>query len=181
MITDKLTRLVPVATTPAGNGSATGPSTPPAGLAVTVDGPMTDWMDFGRACDIGAGENLYVVITVTEAFNNATSIEFIVKASSDGTIATGDTTIGTTGPILLLALNNNVASAGEPGAQFIVRINPAIVGGYGTTGSANPGLQYFGVFADVVGTAPTLGKVLVDVVLDPQTRHRDYRSAVTVV
>lgn len=170
MITDHLNRLVPVATTVAGNGNATGPSAVPAGFAVVGDGPVTDVIDLRQARDVGIGDDIYVVITVTEAFNLLTSIEFSVKASTDSTIATGDTTIATTGSLLLAAVNT-------AGARFTMCIQHPVVASAGATAV---GARYLGVFADVTGTNPTAGKVLVDLVLDPQTRHIDYPTSITV-
>jgi len=163
MITDHLNRLVPVATTAAGNGAATGPSLVPAGFAVVGDGPVTDVIDLRQARDVGIGDDIYVVITVTEAFNLLTSIEFSVKASTDNAIAAGDTTVATTGSILLASL--------VVGARFAIRIQHPVVA---SAGAAAVGARYLGVFADVTGTNPTAGKVLVDLVIDPQTRHIDY-------
>jgi len=175
MITDHLNRLVPVATVPAGNGSATGPSATgpsgvPFGFAVVGDGPVTDVIDLRQARDVGIGDDIYVVITVTEAFNLLGSIEFSVKASTDSTIATGDTTVATTGSILLANL--------AVGARFTMCIQHPVVA---STGAATVGARYLGVFADVTGTNPTTGKVLVDLVLDPQTRHIDYPTSITVI
>lgn len=163
MITDHFNRLVPVATTAAGNGNPTGPSAAPAGFAVVGDGPVTDVIDLRQARDVGIGDDIYVVVTVTEAFNSLTSIEFSVKASTDNTIATGDTTIATTGSILQAAL--------VVGARFTICIQHSVVA---STGASAVGAKFLGVFADVTGTSPTTGKVLVDLVLDPQTRHIDY-------
>jgi len=170
MITDHLNRLVPVTTTVAGNGNATGPSAVPAGFAVVGDGPVTDVIDLRQARDVGVGDDIYVVITVTEAFNSLTSIEFSVKASTDSTIATGDTTVATTGSILLATL--------AVGARFTMCIQHPVVA---SAGAAVVGARYLGVFADVTGTNPTTGKVLVDLVLDPQTRHIDYPTSITVL
>jgi hypothetical protein len=169
MITDHLNRLVPVTTTVAGNGNATGPSAVPAGFAVVGDGPVTDVIDLRQARDVGVGDDIYVVITVTEVFNSLTSIEFSVKASTDSTIATGDTTVATTGSILLATL--------AVGARFTMCIQHPVVA---SAGAAPVGARYLGVFADVTGTNPTTGKVLVDLVLDPQTRHIDYPTSIVI-
>ena len=170
MIIDNLNRFVPLSATPAGNGAATGPSSAPAGLAVTIDAALTDVIDLRQARDIAIGEEVFVVVTVTETFNNATSVEFILKGSTDSTIATGDTTLASTGAILVADL--------AAGAQHVIRIKYPFVA---ATGASSVGFRYVGVFADVVGTTPTTGKVLVDVILDPQTRHIHYPTSVTVV
>lgn len=162
MITDHLNRIVPVSTTAAGNGAATGPSSYPTGVAVTTDNQVGDVIDLRRAQDVAIGQAIYLVITVTETFTGTTSIEFLVKASSNNsTIEAGDATVATTGSILVAQLVR--------GAQFVVRLQLPVVPETGST----IGAQYLGVFADVNVTA-TAGKVLVDFVLDPQTRHIDY-------
>jgi len=171
MIIDNLNRFVPLAATPAGNGATTGPSSAPSGLAVTTDATLTDVIDLRQARDIAIGEEIFVVVTVTNTFDNATSIDFQVKGrSTDSSIVTGDTTLGSTGAIPLSQL--------VAGSQHVIRLKYPFVA---ATGAASVGFRYIGVFADVVGTTPTVGKVLVDVILDPQTRHIHYPSSVTVV
>lgn len=169
MITDNLNRFVPLAATPAGNGNTAGPSGYPAGLAITVDAALTDVIDLRRAQDIAVGEEVFVVITVTESFNNATSIEFLVKGSTDSSIVTGDPTLTTSGAILQADL--------AAGSQHVIRLKYPFVA---ATGASSVGYRYIGIFADVVGTTPTTGKVFCDIVFDPQTRHLDYPSGFSV-
>jgi hypothetical protein len=170
MIIDNLNRFVPLAATPAGNGAATGPSSAPSGLAVTADAALTDVIDLRQARDIAIGEEVFVVITVTESFATATSVEFLVKGSTDSSIVTGDTTLGSTGAILIAQL--------VAGSQHVIRLTYPFVA---AAGAASVGFRYIGIFADVGGSNATAGKVLVDVILDPQTRHIHYPASVTVV
>jgi hypothetical protein len=161
MIIDNLNRFVPLAATPAG--------TAPAGLAVTGDAALTDVINLRQAQDIAIGEEVFVVITVTESFATATSVEFLVKGSTDSSIVTGDTTLGSTGAIPTSDL--------AAGAQHVIRLKYPFVA---ATGAASVGFQYIGIFADVNGPNATTGKVLVDVVLDPQTRHIHYPTRIVV-
>ena len=144
MITDKLLRLADT------QGSILG-----------VDLAATDVIDLSVARDIGEGHALYMVVTVITAFAGGTSIDFIVKGSTDATIVTGDTTLGSSGAILLASLT--------AGAQFAVRINPVI---------GSLGLRYLGGFYDVTGTF-TAGAVTVDIVTDIQDGKKFYASGFT--
>jgi hypothetical protein len=162
MIIDNLNRFVPIAAAPAGSA--------PAGLAVTGDAALTDVIDLRQTRDVAIGEEVFVVITVTESFATATSVDFLVKGSTDSSIVTGDTTLGSTGAILIAQL--------AAGSQHVIRLKYPFVA---ATGAASVGFQYIGIFADVNGSNATAGKVLVDVVLDPQTRHIHYPTSVTVV
>ena len=146
MITDKLLRLADT------QGSILG-----------VDLAATDVIDLSIARDIGEGHALYMVVTVITAFAGGTSIDFIVKGSTDATIVTGDTTLGSSGAILLASLT--------AGAQFAVRINPQI---------GSLGLRYLGGFYDVTGTF-TAGAVTVDIVTDIQDGKKYYASGFSIV
>ena len=142
MITDKLLRLSD------------------AQAILGTDLAATDVIDLSVARDIGEGTNLYMVVTVITAFTGGTSIDFIVKGSTDATIVTGDTTLGSTGAIALASLT--------AGAQFVVRINPLI---------GSLGLRYIGAFYDVTGTM-TAGTVTTDIVTDIQDGKKYYASGI---
>ena len=145
MITDKLLRLSD------------------AQAILGVDLAATDVIDLSVARDIGEGQALYMVVTVITAFTGGTSIDFIVKGSTDATIVTGDPTLGSTGAIALASLT--------AGAQFVVRINPLI---------GSLGYRYLGAFYDVTGTM-TAGTVTTDIVLDIQDGKKFYASGFTVL
>lgn len=145
MITDKLLRLSD------------------AQAILGADLAATDVIDLLQARDIGEGTDLYMAVTVITTFAGGTSIEFIVKGSTDATIVTGDTTLGTSGVILTAALT--------AGAQFFVRINPQF---------ASLGQRYIGAFYDVTGTM-TAGTVTTDIVLDISDPKKFYSSGFSVV
>ena len=145
MITDKLLRLSD------------------AQAILGTDLAATDVVDLLTARDIGEGTDLYMVVTVITAFAGGTSIDFIVKGSTDATIVTGDTTLGSSGAIPLASLT--------AGAQFAVRINPQI---------GSLGLRYLGAFYDVTGTM-SAGTVTTDIVTDIQDGKKFYASGFTVV
>jgi hypothetical protein len=145
MITDKLLRLSD------------------AQAILGTDLAATDVVDLLTARDIGEGHALYMVVTVITAFAGGTSIDFVVKGSTDATIVTGDTTLGSSGAIPLASLT--------AGAQFAVRINPVI---------GSLGLRYLGAFYDVTGTM-TAGTVTTDIVTDIQDGKKFYASGFTVL
>ena len=145
MITDKLLRLSD------------------AQAILGTDLAATDVVDLLTARDIGEGHALYMVVTVITAFAGGTSIDFIVKGSTDATIVTGDTTLGSSGAILLASLT--------AGAQFAVRINPQI---------GSLGLRYLGAFYDVTGTM-SAGTVTTDIVLNIQDGKKYYASGFSIV
>ena len=128
-----------------------------------TDLAATDVVDLLTARDIGEGHELYMVVTVITAFAGGTSIDFIVKGSTDATIVTGDTTLGSSGAIPLASLT--------AGAQFAVRINPQI---------GSLGLRYLGAFYDVTGTM-SAGTVTTDIVTDIQDGKKFYASGFTVL
>ena len=127
-----------------------------------TDLAATDVIDLLQARDIGEGTDLYMVVTVITGFVAGTSIEFIVKGSTDATIVTGDTTLGTSGVIGQANLS--------AGAQFFVRINPQF---------ASTGLRYIGAFYDVSGTF-SAGTVTTDIVLDISDPKKYYASGFLV-
>lgn len=127
-----------------------------------TDLAATDVIDLSQARDIGEGTDLYMAVTVITGFTAGTSIEFIVKGSTDSTIVTGDTTLGTSGAIAQANLS--------AGAQFFVRINPQF---------ASTGLRYIGAFYDVTGTF-TAGTVTTDIVLDISDPKKFYSSGFSV-
>lgn len=145
MITDKLLRLSD------------------AQAILGTDLAATDVVDLSVARDIGEGEELYMVVTVITAFAGGTSIDFIVKGSTDATIVTGDPTLGSTGAIALASLT--------AGAQFVVRINPLV---------GSLGYRYLGAFYDVTGTM-SAGTVTTDIVLNIQDGKKFYASGFTVL
>jgi len=113
--------------------------------------------------DIGSGNDLYVMFTVTTALAGGTNATFQVVASSSSTLASGNIVIGETSPIVLANLGL--------GAQVAVRINPQQIGA--------AGLRYLGAQVVTTGTH-TAGVISADIVEDIQDGRRIYASGFTV-
>lgn len=125
--------------------------------AITASADSTNVIDLGVAAtpygavaalnnDKGKGNKVPVLIQVTEAFNNATSLE--IKISVGATTALGTTLVSRVVPLADLVL----------GYQFPVDVLPNGVD-----------QRYLGVEYVVVGTAPTLGKVTAGISMGNQT------------
>ena len=113
--------------------------------------------------DIGSGNDLYVMFTVTTALAGGTNATFQVVASSSSTLASGNIVIGETSPI-------TTANLGL-GAQVAVRINPQQIGA--------AGLRYLGAQVVTTGTH-SAGVISADIVEDIQDGRRIYASGFTV-
>lgn len=137
---------------------------------VATDFAATNVADLKNIYDLGAGRNVYAVVTVTTAFAGGTSIDFQVKAGDNTTVAATDETIGSTGPIPLSALTL--------GNIFVIRLNDSYVNSSRTTNTGvivNGGRQYIGMWYDLVGTF-SAGAVNVSLVIDPQSLPKHYNS-----
>lgn len=132
--------------------------------AITADAASTDYVDlgpvgtaFGHAAalrrDIGKGGNIPLLIQVTEAFNNLTSMKVIVQVDED-------------------------PAFGSPkNLQSVELLLADLVPGRGVGITAVPpgaSERYMRVFYDITGTAPTTGKVTAGVVADVQTSGVNY-------
>lgn len=96
--------------------------------------------------DIGKGNKVPILIQVTEAFNNLTSLE--IKISTGATTALGTNVISKT--ILLADLT--------VGKQFPIEVLPNEITE-----------RYLGIEYVVTGTAPTTGKVTAGITMGNQT------------
>jgi hypothetical protein len=96
--------------------------------------------------DIGKGNKIPLLVQVTEAFNNLTSLE--VKVSTGATTALGTTVVS---QVILLA--DLVA-----GKQISIEVLPNDITE-----------RYLGIEYVVVGTAPTAGKVTAGITMGNQT------------
>ena len=130
--------------------------------AITGDAASTNTIDLSQARDIGEGKQLFAVFTVTEAFNNLTSIllEVVTSASAD----LSSPTIQSMQSVLLAGLT--------VGSQYTVVIPPQI---------GSLGKRYLGAYYDVTGTNPSTGKITCDIVESIQDGKKFYASGFTVV
>lgn len=117
-----------------------------------------DKIDLGVAKDIGEGEDLHAVFTITEAVTVGTSTKFEIIAASDAALTTNIVVLADTGAIAtsLLTLYS----------RFAARLRPLL----GSTGQRYVGARY-----TVVGTNST-GKVTTDIVKDPGDGKKFYAS-----
>ena len=90
---------------------------PSVAQAITAAAASTDYIDLGVARDIGAGENLYVVVTVDVAFTDASSNSTLTVAAqydSTTTFTPDETQTLFTIPALAAA-----------GSVYVARIQPS--------------------------------------------------------
>lgn len=162
MITDNLLMLS--GTTSSTTGVTTGQN-----LAVVASSPISEnVIDVGNATniarDMGEGEPLYIVFTVTEAFvgvGATVAMNCVVSAA----VGLGSST--TVGSIAA----TGVASL-TLGTQFVVRINPLV---------ASLGLRYLGVIYTIATATTTAGKMSAYVVKDFQDGKKFYASGFAIL
>ena len=130
--------------------------------AITGDAASTNTIDLSQARDIGEGKQLFAVFTVTEAFNNLTSILLEVVTSANADLSSP--TIQSMQSVLLAGLT--------VGSQYTVVIPPQI---------GSLGKRYLGAYYDVTGTNPSTGKITCDIVESIQDGKKFYASGFTVV
>lgn len=132
--------------------------------AVTATAVSTDTIDLSVARDMGQGNELTMVFSVTEAVTaaGAATVTFQVISSASANLSS-PTVIGSSAVIGKAAL--------PIGTQVAVKINPLI---------ASLGQQYIGANY-VVATGPlTAGKFTADVVTDIQDGRKFYASGFSV-
>lgn len=117
--------------------------------AITATGPSTNVVDLGATGtvphsasalvrNVGRGTNIPLLVQVTEAFTNLTSLTVAIQQAADEAF-TSPTTL-TTQTIVLADL--------KPGRRFAHRVVPD-----GTSG------RYLRLLYTVTGTAPTAGRI----------------------
>ena len=162
MITDNLLMLS--GTTSSTTGVTTGQN-----LAAAASSPISEnVIDTGNATniarDMGEGEPLYIVFTVTEAFVGAGATVAINCVVSAATALTTPTTVGSIAATAVASLTL--------GTQFVVRINPLV---------ASLGLRYLGVIYTIATATTTAGKMSAYVVKDFQDGKKFYKSGFELV
>ena len=119
-------------------------------------------VDLGTARDIGEGEPLYIVFTVTEAFVGATATVAMNCVVSAAAALSTPTSVGSIAATAVASLTL--------GAQFVVRINPLV---------ASLGLRYLGVIYTIATATTTAGTMTAHVVTDFQDGKKFYASGFT--
>lgn len=122
----------------------------------------SDAIDLAQAREIGEGENLYSVITVTTAFAGGTNVTFDVVVADNSGLSTNTTVLGSTGAVVTASLGAK--------AQYIIRIDPLI---------ASLGRRYLGIRYTSTGTY-TAGVALADIAHDIQDGKKFYASGFSV-
>ena len=116
------------------------------------------------ARDMGEGEPLYIVFTVTEAFVGVGATVAINCVVSAATALTTPTTVGSIAATAVGSLTL--------GTQFVVRINPLV---------ASLGLRYLGVIYTIATATTTAGAMTAYVVKDFQDGKKFYASGFAIV
>lgn len=118
--------------------------------AVTATAVSTNTVDLGTTRDIGEGEELRVVFTITETFATLTSLTINLLVDDAANLGS-PTVIASTGAITLASGNLAV------GKQHVLGIPPQI---------GSLGLRYFGASYTVGGSNATAGKVTANIVMN---------------
>jgi len=121
--------------------------------------------------DLGEGEDLYCVLTVSEATadGNGITIDIVATQNLDGSGTA--VTVGTFGTLTTTATTGNLGVAGR---HFVTRINPRLR----ELGST---VRYLQVkYVNGAATALTAGKVFVDIVTDIYDSTKFYASGFKV-
>jgi hypothetical protein len=113
--------------------------------SITASANSTDVIDLGSSSrDVGAGETNNVLVQVTEAFNNLTSLTVTLQTASTENFAS---------PVQLNAGTIALASL-VVGAKFSIGAIPRGV------------LRYLRLAYTVIGSAPSTGKITAGVAVD---------------
>lgn len=118
--------------------------------AITASTASTDIIDLGSSPrDVGSGEPVTVLVQVTEAFNNLTSVTVALQTAAAENFAS---------PVQLTAATLALASL-TVGAKFPITTVPGGV------------LRYLRLYYTVTGSAPSTGKITAG--LGAETVHQD--------
>lgn len=129
--------------------------------AITADAGSTNVVDLGApgtvygaaaalVRDIGIGTDIPIVVTVTQSFNNLTSMQILVQ-TDDNAAFSSPTTIASSATFTLAQL--------ATGAKYLTPTRIPV----GTNE------RFVRLFYDITGTAPTTGKITAGVTMGNQT------------
>ena len=162
MITDNLLMLS--GTTSATTGVTTGQDLSQVAANYISENVVDTGNATNIARDMGEGESLYIVFTVTEAFVGVGATVAINCVVSAATALTTPTTVGSIAATAVGSLTL--------GTQFVVRINPLV---------ASLGLRYLGVIYTIATATTTAGAMTAYVVKDFQDGKKFYKSGFELV
>ena len=162
MITDNLLMLS--GTTSSTTGVTTGQDLSQVAAAYNSENIVDTGNATNIARDMGEGEPLYIVFTVTEAFVGVGATVAINCVVSAATALTTPTTVGSIAATAVGSLTL--------GTQFVVRINPLV---------ASLGLRYLGVIYTIATATTTAGAMTAYVVKDFQDGKKFYASGFAIV
>ncbi|RKX24208.1 MAG: hypothetical protein DRP45_08715 [Candidatus Zixiibacteriota bacterium] len=118
--------------------------------AITADAASTNIIDMGVAADLGKGVPMPILVQVTEAFNNLTSLKVTLQVDDNASFSSAKDVQSAT--MVLADLTQ--------GAQFPFNYVPQ-----GTDE------RYWRLNYDVTGTAPTTGKVVAGLTMGNQSNN----------
>ena len=162
MITDNLLMLS--GTTSATTGVTTGQDLSQVAANYISENVVDTGNATNIARDMGEGESLYIVFTVTESFVGVGATVAINCVVSPATALTGSTTVGSVAATAVASLTL--------GTQFVVRIDPLV---------ASLGLRYLGVIYTIATATTTAGAMTAYVVKDFQDGKKFYASGFAIV
>jgi succinylarginine dihydrolase len=126
--------------------------------AITASANSTDVIDLGSSSrDVGAGETNNVLVQVTEAFNNLTSLSVTLQtASTENFTSPIQLTAGTIALASLVAGAKFSIGAVPRGTLRYLRLAYTVTGSAPSTGKITAGMGAEGVYQDTVIYADSL-------------------------